>query len=64
MIDIEELNDKIMLIIGLANALKKTAWQLQDIPTQYRADFNSILAVVDCLEIGLNQMYGMVKAEV
>lgn len=64
MIDIDVLNDKLLLSIGLANALKKTAWHLQDIPMKYWEDFNAVLALIDCLQTVLSQAHGIIKAEV
>lgn len=60
-IDIDRLNERIVFNIGLANALSKTAWHLTDIPKEYWNDFNSVLALCECLRNGLEYIHGMTK---
>ncbi len=64
MIDINILNEKLLLAIGLAKALEKTAWELQDVPIKYWDEFNAVMALIDCLKTLLNQAHGIIKAEV
>lgn len=64
MVDLDKLNDRIVFNIGIVEALSKTAWHLQDIPVEYWKDFNAILALVECLQTGLNHVHGMIAEEV
>lgn len=64
MINLDELNNRIIFNIGLTTALSKTAWHLQDIPVKYWEDYNAVLALVECLQSGLRNIHGMIKEEV
>lgn len=64
MVNIDELNNRIIFTIGLTTALSKTAWHLQDIPVKYWEDYNAVLALVECLQTGLNHIHSIIKEEV
>ena len=60
-IDLNRLNERIEFNIGLVNALQKTAWLLADIPKDYWNDFNSVLALCECLRNGLEYIHDVTK---
>ena len=64
MIDLGELIDKLRGIKGLANALDKMIWNIEDVPKENKEDFNSILILSEYLINSLNSFYNLIKDEV
>lgn len=64
MIDLGELIDKLRGIKGLANALDKMIWNIEDVPKENKEDFNSVLILSEYLNNSLNSFYNLIKDEV
>lgn len=64
MINLDELIDKLRCIKGLANALDKMIWNIEDVPKENKEDFNSILILSEYLINSLNSFYNLIKDEV
>lgn len=64
MINLDELIDKLRGIKGLANALDKMIWNIEDVPKENKEDFNSILILSEYLINSLNSFYNLIKDEV
>lgn len=63
MIDIELLKDRIIRSIGLIDVLHELLYSLQ-IRQHIKKEFNSVLALADCLQVELNSAYELVINEV
>lgn len=64
MIDLGELIDKLRGIKGIANALDKMIWNIEDVPKENKEDFNSVLILSEYLNNSLNSFYNLIKDEV
>lgn len=64
MINLDDIIERMQNCLGLANALNKVAWNIESVPYEYKADFNSLLTLVECLNNSLNSVYRLIKDEV
>lgn len=60
MIDLEKLSDKLLSCVGLMDALHELILALP-VPKLQRKEFNSVLAVADCLSTELNNTHNLLK---
>lgn len=63
MVDIEIIRDNIVRCIGLMDSLHVSLWALP-VPTKHKREFNSALAVSDCLQSELDKTYNLIREEV
>ncbi len=64
MVNFDDILEKMQNCLGLANALNKVAWNIDFVPAEYKNDFNSVLTLTEYLEIGLIEVYNLIKDEV